>query len=163
MRDAGVTQQQAGFELVADRVLQPNRVHQIALVFELDQVKAPERRGVLVLPATGDTEAQAFGLKRQFGDLVGVPAILAQLVEDCDGCSSGGRRTAQARADREIRSQEQIESVTRLDHCDDSRQQAFIAGRQQGRQRIKMLLAPHVFGIDVDLLVATRHQGGVSV
>ncbi len=89
MGDAGIAQHQAGLQLVADGVLQPNGMDQVALILELDQVEPTKGGGVLILPATGDAEAQALGLERQLGDLVGVPAVLAQLIEHRDGCRGG--------------------------------------------------------------------------
>ena len=65
-------------------------MHQIALVFKLDQVETTEGRRVLILPATSNTETQPFCLESQFGNFIGIPAVLSQFVEGRNNGGGGG-------------------------------------------------------------------------
>ena len=72
-----VAEDQTFLQLVYHRLVQADRVNEIAGAIELDEVEAAERRCVLVLPSSLHAETETLGLKGDFGDFICRPAIEA--------------------------------------------------------------------------------------
>src|SRR5580704_19455521 len=70
-----ITQNQALFQFKQSVLMDSERMDDILIHPEFHEVESAENRGVLILPATGNTEVQPFSLKRQLRELMRVPTI----------------------------------------------------------------------------------------
>jgi hypothetical protein len=82
--EAGIAENKAFLEFGNDVGVKPKWDNRVLLRRKLHVIEAAKHGRILVLPAAGDVQHQALGLKCHLRDLMAIPLIGSKLVETTD-------------------------------------------------------------------------------